>query len=53
MNTFSNCSNLTNIVIPNSVEYIYYECFKDSGLKSILIPESVKYIDSDVFINCS
>ncbi|MBQ4270122.1 MAG: leucine-rich repeat domain-containing protein, partial [Clostridia bacterium] len=50
---FYNCSNLTNVVIPNVEkigDYAFYEC---SALVSIHIPSTVKTIGKNVFYNCS
>ena len=52
--TFSNCSGLTSVTIPNSVTSIaegtFYNC---SGLTSITIPNSVTSIESSAFSGCS
>ena len=34
-NTCYKCTNLQNVEIPNGVEYIGEECFKESALRSI------------------
>ncbi len=51
---FTNCSNLTSIVLPNSVTSIgsnaFYGCEK---LASITIPSSVTSIEGDAFNACS
>ncbi len=52
--TFSGCSNLTEIMIPNSVLFIgeaaFYEC---SSLKKMNIPNSITSISAGVFADCS
>ena len=51
---FEGCSNLTSIVIGNSVtsigDYAFQSC---SALTSIVIPNSVTTIDDHAFYNCS
>ena len=51
---FSECSNLTNISIPNSVTSIGSYAFSECGnLSSILIPNSVTSIENSAFERCS
>ena len=50
---FQNCSELKNIVIPNSVTNIEGNAFQDCiGLTTITIPNSVTNIDGNVFYGC-
>ena len=52
--TFANCSNLTNISIPNSITYIGDDVFANcSNLTNISIPNSITYIGYDVFRGCN
>ncbi len=51
-NAFWGCSNLSEIVFPNMVEYIDYGAFANSGLKSISFLEEVINIDQDAFEGC-
>ena len=43
---------LTNITLPNSIEYIGGEAFYGTPLTQIVLPDSVTYIDSGAFQNC-
>lgn len=50
---FSNCNNLTNIVIPESITSIGSYAFSIcSSLTSITIPDGVTSIDSYTFVSC-
>ena len=52
--TFSECSGLTSVTIPNSVTSIGYYAFNGcSGLTSVTIPNSVTSIGESVFSRCS
>ena len=51
--TFSGCSGLTSITIPNSVTSFAYAFSGCSGLTSITIPNSVTLIDKGAFYGCS
>ena len=50
---FDGCSELTSVVIPNSVTELQHGSFYDcSGLTSITIPNSVKSIGEEAFDGC-
>ena len=52
--SFSGCSGLTSVVIPESVTYIGEKAFWGcSGLTSVVIPESVTSIGKWAFSECS
>lgn len=46
---FSGLGNITEIVLPDGLEYIGSRAFADSGLVKLNIPESVTTIESDAF----
>lgn len=49
---FCNNTNLTEIIIPNSVKEICIFAFSGcAGLKRIILPNSVKYIGQSAFLN--
>lgn len=50
---FANCSDLTSIIIPNSVTKIGERAFWGCGLTSVTIPASVKEISFVAFKNCT
>ena len=47
--TFMWCKNLNRLEIPNGVEYIGEQCFRDSGVEEITLPSTLKGIDKDMF----
>lgn len=51
-NQFKSATNLSSIIIPNSVTSIGTSAFAGSGLESVVIGEGVKYIDDYAFNNC-
>jgi hypothetical protein len=51
---FADCVNMTDIVIPESVEKIEaYAFFRCSGLTNLVIPDSVKRVNSYAFHSCT
>lgn len=50
---FYGCSNITSVIIPNTVNSIGFYAFADCGLTSVEIPSSVTSIESSVFQGCS
>ncbi len=50
---FSDCSNLTEIILPDSItsigSYAFYNC---SNLMEIILPDGITSIDSCAFYNC-
>lgn len=51
---FSDCSNLSSVIIPNSVEKIDYRVFSGCvNLEQVTLPNSVTNIDDYAFSNCS
>ena len=51
-NTFENCTNLSEVNIPQSVIQINKFAFKNCGLNNIVIPGGVKNIESNAFSDC-
>ena len=49
---FSDNGNITSITFSDSVEYIGYKAFYDTGIQSIVIPDSVAYIGEEAFYTC-
>ena len=51
--TFSCCTKLTDIIIPNNIKSIGKNAFYMSGLKQVNIPDSVTSIGEEAFANCA
>ena len=52
-NTFTECTNLTDVTIPDSVTEIGDYAFSSCGITSIVIPDSVKKIGNGAFGTCT
>lgn len=51
---FYGCSNLTSVIMPNTITSIGRSAFAScTGLTSIILPNSLTYIDESVFSKCS
>mmetsp|Transcript_45810 Transcript_45810/g.46467 ORF Transcript_45810/g.46467 Transcript_45810/m.46467 type:complete len:154 (+) Transcript_45810:455-916(+) len=50
---FKDCTSLTNIRIPPSVEVVEESAFCRSGIQSLVILENVHQIDREVFRDCA
>ena len=52
--TFSNCTNLMSIILPNGLMYIKQNCFEGcKSLTNISLPDSITSIGSHTFDGCS
>lgn len=49
---FSNCSRLTSVAIPSSVEEIGANAFELCGVTNVVLPENV-FVDFEAFYGCS
>ena len=51
---FSDCTELTNVTIPDGVKHIGYDAFYNcTSLETVTIPASVTYIYDKAFLNCT
>ena len=50
---FYYCTSLEQIDLPDSVEYIGFEAFCESGLKEFRVPDSAYNWGFDIILNCS
>ena len=50
---FRECTELTNVELPNTIANIGYNAFYKTALKDIIIPNSVTNIDSRAFFECT
>ena len=46
-------SNVTKIIIPNTVTEIGHDAFAGTGITELVLPDSVKEVSYDAFKNCS
>ena len=49
---FSNCTDLTDVTIPNNITTIPYSAFRGSGLTSVVLPDNLKTIGDYAFSSC-
>ena len=50
---FMNCTGITEVIVPNSVDTIFYCAFKDcTALSKVSLGNGVKTLDSSVFYGC-
>ena len=49
---FEDCKNLKIIVLPEKMEYMGENCFKESALESMKLPFALKVIDKNAFCEC-
>lgn len=51
---FADCINLREIIVPDTVKYIYQNAFKNcSSLEKVILPDTLKQISLNVFDGCS
>ena len=50
---FSDCCQLTEIIIPESVVEIWEDAFQGSGIKSFHFPKNIRFIGEAIFEDCS
>jgi hypothetical protein len=50
---FRNCTNLASIRLPDTLTFMEWNVFENTGLTSITIPDSVTRTDGWVFVGCS
>ena len=53
-NSFQNCKNLSSVILPKSLQAIYYQVFQNcSKLSSISLPQSIALLGEKAFAGCS
>ena len=50
---FKGCKNLTNVVLPDNITKISFDCFHKTPLRSIVLPAHLKDLDYCVFKDCT
>lgn len=50
--TFWDCKNLTEVLLPSSMQIIGDAAFGGSGIASVVLPQGLTDIDSSAFANC-
>lgn len=51
-NAFSHKQNVTEIILPSSIEIIYRNAFQGSGIENIFFSEGLKTISNEAFLEC-
>lgn len=49
---FYGCTNLREVIFPESLEYIREEAFGESGVEAVLVPDGMKCIEEKAFYSC-
>ncbi|MBR1530582.1 MAG: leucine-rich repeat domain-containing protein, partial [Eubacterium sp.] len=52
-NVFKDFTNIKSVVLPNTLQKINAEAFRNTGISSIVIPNTVTYIGAAAFLACS
>ena len=50
--TFAGCENLEAVEVPNSVEYIGEDCFKDTKIEELALPDALREMDDNALRGC-
>lgn len=50
--TFAGCENLEAVEIPNSVELIEEDCFKDTKIEELALPDALREMDENALRGC-
>ena len=48
--SFSNCINIEEILLPDSIERLEYQSFFNTGLREIIIPPNVQHISGESIV---
>lgn len=46
---FFGCGSITNVALPDGLEYLGRRCFSDTGTRKLTLPDSLTEIDEDAF----